>query len=120
MISFLTIVLLSGVIAFVVSFVCLLIFSYAGTGFGFGDLKQDLVKLVFIGLVVGAVDAAWQLLPWQHWSFYALTAVVHIGALRAAFMPDLSAAEATAPAVVTRLVYIGVLLKIAPVWQAVI
>ena len=104
--AFVVAAIFSFVVACVGSFVSLLLLSYAGTGFGFGDLRKDLLKLAIVALLVGLIDGAWTFMPNQHWSFYVITSVVHAIALSIAFFGDLSIKEAGLAAVGCRILYI--------------
>ena len=102
---FVAVGLYSACIAVAGSFFFLLALSYLGTGFGFGDIKKDLLKIAFVSALVGLADAAWSLVPIHHWSFHLITMLVHGILLRVAFFEALSKKEASMVAVVSRVLY---------------
>ena len=102
---FVTVWLYSACLTGVGSGLFLLALSYMGTGFGFGDLEKDLLKLAAVSLLVGVADGLWTFLPMHHWSFRVIVMIVHWILLRLSFFEDLSSKEASMVAVVTRVFY---------------
>lgn len=98
--------LASAAVTLIGSFLALLGLSYAGTGFGYGDLRRDLLKLAAVSAVIGAVEAGWYFVPGYHWSFHALTVLAHTLLLRAFFLEEISMQEASMVAVATRVAFI--------------
>jgi len=96
----------------------LLALSYMGTGFGFGDLKKDLLKLAAVSLLVGAADGLWTFLPMHHWSFHVIIMIVHWILLKLLFFEDLSTKEASMVVVVTRVFYFLVALFLMAVMHS--
>jgi hypothetical protein len=99
-------------IAAVGDFLILLALSYAGTGFGFGDLRKDVLKILAVSVIVGLIDGAWSLSPGQSFAFYAITAVIHSVVLRLFFFDDISNTEAGIVAVGRQIIYMIVLVAI--------
>ena len=102
---FLMVGLLSACLTAVGSGLFLVALSYMGTGFGFGDLKKDLLKLAAVSALVGVADGLWTFAPMHHWSFHVIVMLVHGILLRLFFFEDLSGKEASMVAVVTRVFY---------------
>jgi len=107
--------LYSACITAVGSGLFLVALSYLGTGFGFGDLKKDLLKLAAVSALVGAADGLWTFAPMRHWSFHVMVMLVHGILLRLFFFEDLCSKEATMVAVVTRVFYFIVALVLMAV-----
>ena len=97
--------LYSACITAVGSGLFLLALSYLGTGFGFGDLKKDVLKLATVSVLVGVADGLWTFAPMHHWSFHVIVMLVHGILLRIFFFEDLSGKEASMVVVVTRVFY---------------
>ena len=100
------------------NFLMLLALSYLGTGFGFGDLKNDGTRIFLVSLGLGLADGAWAFSPVYHWSFLVISAVVHWVLLQAVFGGDLSSREAGMVAVCYRVLYFGVAVFVAGAWVA--
>jgi len=102
---YVTIALYSAIITAVGTGLSLLALSHLGTGFGFGDVLKDTLKIALVSVLVGVADALWSLAPVHHWSFHVIVALVHGFLLRMFFFYELSGKEATMVAVVTRVLY---------------
>lgn len=99
---YVTIGLYSACITAVGSGISLLALSYLGTGFGFGEIAKDMLRIVIVSVLVGVADILWSLAPVHHWSFHVIVMLVHGFLLRVFFFHELSGKEATMVAVVTR------------------
>ena len=110
---FVTVGLWSACITAVGSVLSLLALSHLGTGFGFGDLEKDLLKIAVVSVLVGVAEPLMWSAPVQHWSFHIVVILVHAILLRLLFFNDLSSQEAFMVAVVTRVLYFltGLVLK---------
>ena len=112
MASFLTVSLFSFIVVAIGDFIILYILTYAGTGFGFGDLKKDILKLLCVSVIIGLVDGAWSLAPVQHIAFHGITVFVHAFVLAVFFFEEMARQEAFIVAVCQRILYLVIAVTI--------
>lgn len=115
---FVTVWVCSACITAVGSGLFLLALSYFGTGFGFGDVRKDLLKIAIVSAPVGVVDALWSFVPMRHWSFHVLAVIVHGILLRLFFLEGLCNKEAFLVAFVSRVLWLLISFSIyALMWR---
>ena len=97
------------------SFLALLFLNFLGTGFGYGDLKKDLLRIAGVATIVACVEGGWSFAPARHWTFAIITTVIHAIVFKLFFMEELETTEAVMAAVICRgvLIIAGMILVLS-------
>lgn len=112
MYAFVIITIVGFVLTLIGSFVCLLLLNYAGTGFGFGNIPKDLLKIAVVSVIIGLIEGAWTFSTRQSLAFNVLTALVHGIILTLFFFEDLSFKEGVLVGVGCQMIYLAATLTI--------